>query len=97
MFLKKGNKRGVQGQREFLIKRTDSEWFSLHQDRFNEVLRPHSIHSQPTEGWGDHRITISNGEISFSFEESGFHVVFKNYSGTREEALGIIPACAYQQ
>ena len=75
---------------EFLIKRTDGEWFSLHQKHFIQVLRPKSIQSKPTEGWGDHRITLPNGKMAFSFEEPGLQVVFEEYSGTKEEAIQIL-------
>jgi hypothetical protein len=75
---------------EFLIKRTNGEWFSLHNDHFNEVLRPQTIKAEPCAGWGDYRIKIPNGYISFSFEDPGLHIVFENYSGTRDEAVRIV-------
>lgn len=71
---------------EFLIKRTDGEWFSLHKMKFAETLKPKSVASQQIRGWGDHRIKIPNGEIAFSYEDPGIHVIFENYSGTLKEA-----------
>ena len=75
---------------EFLIKRTDGAWFSVHRNHFNEVLRPKTIRSTPSPGWGDYRISIPNGEIAFSFEEQGLQIMFEKYSGTKEEAVTII-------
>ena len=75
---------------EFLVKRTDGEWFSLHRDRFPEVLRPRSIESIPIQGWGDYRIKLSNGEIAFSFEEVGLVVTFERYTGTQKQAIQIV-------
>ena len=75
---------------EYLVKRTDGEWFSLHRDRFQEILRPHSVESSPVQGWGDYRIRLSNGEVAFSFEEVGLVIVFDKYSGTSEKAIQIV-------
>ena len=75
---------------EFLIKRTDGEWFSLHKDHFKGVLRPKTTRSEACEGEGDHRIKIPSGYVSFSFEDPGLHVVFEDYTGSREEANQIV-------
>ena len=75
---------------EFLIKRTGGEWFSLHKDHFDEVLQPRSVKAQPCDGWGDYRVKIPNGQISFSFEDPGLHIIFEDYSGTREAAVKIV-------
>lgn len=75
---------------EFLIKRTDGDWFSLHKDNFSQVLRPKSVQSEPCEGWGDYRIKISEGYISFSFEEPGLQISFEQYTGPPEHAHRIV-------
>ncbi|MGQ0797007.1 MAG: hypothetical protein ACT4OI_03965 [Methanobacteriota archaeon] len=72
---------------EFLIRRTDGQWFSLPARMNAEVLKPRSVPSQPIAGWGDHRIKIPNGVIAFSYEDPGIQVVFEEYTGTEEEAL----------
>lgn len=75
---------------EFLIRRTDGEWFDLHAGRFPEVLKPHSVPSNPTQGWGDHRIAVPNGVIAFSYEDPGFQVIFDPFEGTQEEAAAFV-------
>jgi hypothetical protein len=71
---------------EFLIRRTDGEWFDLDSSRNAEVLKPRSVSSEPVSGWGDHRIKIPNGVISFSYEDPGIQVMFDEFSASREEA-----------
>ncbi len=53
-------------------------------------MRPQTIPSHQIEGWGDHRIKIPNGIIAFSYEDPGIQVIFENYSGTSDEALGMV-------
>jgi hypothetical protein len=69
---------------EYLIKRTDGEWFDLHHDRFNEVLRPSTVPSEVVQGWGDHRIKVEGCELSFSYENAGIQVFFEG-EGLPEE------------
>ena len=75
---------------EFLIRRTNGDWFSLHKQHFDTVLKPESIRAETCTGWGDHRIRIHNGEISFSFEEAGLHIFFEKFSGIKVEARRIV-------
>lgn len=75
---------------DFLIRRTDGEWFTLHYERYADVLKPRSVPSEPVQGWGDHRIRIPNGVISFSDEDPGLQVSFEEFSGSRAEALRIV-------
>src|SRR5207249_360756 len=76
---------------EFLIRRTDGEWFSLPgPGQLPEVLKPRTVPSQPTPGWGTHRISIPNGVIAFSDEDPGIQVIFEQYTGSEEEALMIV-------
>lgn len=69
---------------EFLIRRTDGDWFDLHRDKFSETLRPTSFHSHQVEGWGDQRIAIDGIEISFSYEDPGIQI---NFDGTMDEVV----------
>lgn len=62
---------------EYLIRRTDGEWFDLDVDQYDSALRPSSIPSRRVEGWGDYRIEIGGVEVSFSYEDPGIQVCFK--------------------
>ena len=62
---------------EYLIKRTDGEWFDLR-GRLAEALRPSSFASERVTGWGDWRIHTNGVEISFSYEDPGIQVVFED-------------------
>ena len=75
---------------EFLIRRTDGEWFSLHKDHFQEVLKPKHPRTEPCRGNGDHCIEFPDAQVVFAFEDSGLHVIFEKYEGTREEAIRIV-------
>jgi hypothetical protein len=79
---------------EYLIKRTDGDWFDLHASRFAEVLRPSSFLSRTVEGWGDHRIEIHGCQISFSYEEPGIQVSFDGDTLTESEASQIVSEIA---
>ena len=79
---------------EFLIKRSDGEWFNLHVNRFREVLRPRSFSSHPVPGFGDHRIEIRGCAISFSYEDPGILVCFENDNITPETAALIVDEIA---
>jgi hypothetical protein len=59
---------------EYLIRRTDGEWFDLPVSRFHEALRPSSFPAERIEGWGDYRIQVEGVEIAFSYEDPGIHV-----------------------
>jgi hypothetical protein len=62
---------------EFLIKRTDGDWFNLQFSEFNHVLHPNSFPFKTVAGWGDHRIEVLEWQISFSYEDSGIQVCFE--------------------
>ena len=62
---------------EYLIRRTDGEWFSISASRAAEAYRPTSFASERTEGWGDWRIRTNGVEISFSYEDPGIQVTFE--------------------
>ena len=75
---------------EFLIRRSDGDWFSLARADFSVALRPTNFASAPCEGWGDHRIKLSNGTIAFSYEDPGIQVIFKDFSGNADEVRQIV-------
>jgi hypothetical protein len=60
---------------EFLIKRTDGEWFDFPSG--SDPYRPVSMPYNLVEGWGDGRIEIDGCQISFSYEDSGVQVSFE--------------------
>ncbi len=62
---------------EFLLRRTDGEWFDLPVDQFPKVLRPNSVPSEPIQGEGEHRILVRGCEVSFSYEDPGIQVCFE--------------------
>ena len=62
---------------EYLIRRTDGEWFDLGPDRYDFALRPSSLPSRRIEGWGDYRIEVGGVEVSFSYEDPGIQVTFE--------------------
>ena len=62
---------------EYLIRRSDGEWFDLSADQYADALRPSSVPSKPAEGWGDHRVEIGGVEVSFSYEDPGIQVTFE--------------------
>jgi len=63
---------------EFLIRRTDGQWFDLPYSQYAKTLRPRTLPSEVIDGWGDHRIRVSGVEISFSYEDPGFQVAFED-------------------
>jgi hypothetical protein len=75
---------------EFLIKPTEVERFDLHRTRFADVLRPNSFTSTEVQGLGDHRISVGDTEISFSFEVAGIQVSFEKGSIPTETARQIV-------
>lgn len=63
-----------------MLKLNDGGGFSEPFSRYPEILRPASIPSERTEGWGSHRIRVEGVEVSFSDEDFGFQVVFESDS-----------------
>jgi len=62
---------------EFLIKRTDCDWFDLPLNQYARTLNPRSFSSEVIVGWGDHRIRVPGVEVSISYEDPDFHVTFE--------------------
>ena len=62
---------------EFLIKRTDDDWFDLPRALYHATLRPNSWPSRAVAGWGNHRIEVLGQEVAFSGEFAGILVIFE--------------------
>jgi hypothetical protein len=62
---------------EYLIRRTDGDWFDLDPKRYEIAFRPSSIKAERVDGWGSWRILCSGIEISFSDEEAGIQISFE--------------------
>jgi hypothetical protein len=60
---------------EFLIRRTDGEWFDFPQG--SDPYRPISRSYKVVEGHGDARIEVDGCEISFSYEDPGVQMSFE--------------------
>lgn len=75
---------------EFLIKRTDGDWFDLPFDCYSDVLHPKSLPSKRVEGWGEYRILIAGCEIAFSYEDPGIQVSFECENLSEELATKIV-------
>lgn len=61
---------------EFLIRRTDGEWFDLHSNRFEEVLRPNSFSSRKVQGNAGYCIEVDNCIIEMNYEMPGLQIIF---------------------
>jgi hypothetical protein len=75
---------------EYLIRRTDGEWFDVPFHKYPEILRPIRTPSRRIEGWGDHRIEVEGEQVSFSYEDPGFKVVFETGVLAEERADQIV-------
>lgn len=62
---------------EYLIRRTDGDWFDLSPEQYAAALRPSSFPWRRVDGWGDHRIEVGGVEVSFSYEDPGIQVTFE--------------------
>ena len=58
---------------EFLIRRTDGEWF----DNAFSACNPKTFEYEVIPGWGNHRIRVLGVEVSISDEDPGFQVSFE--------------------
>ncbi len=69
---------------EFLIRRTDGEWFDLAEERCAAVFHPNTLPYEAVPGWGTVRIRSAGTEVSVSAEDPGYQVSFE---GTIEVAV----------
>ena len=58
--------------REFIIRRTDGEWF----DNEWSACNPKSFPYEVIDGWGNHRLRVLGVEVSVSDEIVGYQVHF---------------------
>ncbi len=75
---------------EYLIRRTDGEWFNFPFEKYPEVLCPIRTSSRRIEGWGSNRIEVEGEQVSFSDEDPGFQVVFETGALSEERADQIV-------
>jgi len=75
---------------EYLIRRTDGEWFVFPYGQYPEILRPIRIPAKHIEGWGSHRNEVEGEEISFSDEDPGFQIGFETGKLREERADQIV-------
>jgi hypothetical protein len=71
---------------EFLIRRTDGEWFDLHRDQFATVFHLEARRTRVVEGPGDHCVAIEETRVSISYEDPGLHLVFEGSLSTSQAA-----------
>ena len=79
---------------EYLIERTDGEWFELPYASYPDVLHPISFPWQRAEGWGDHRICVLGCDIAFSDEPPGLQISFEGNTVSRTQAQQIVAQIA---
>jgi hypothetical protein len=61
---------------EFLIYRTDGQWFDLDPSDFEKVFHPNSFTSRRTEGNGEYCLEVEGCQVVISYEMPGLQVVF---------------------
>lgn len=79
---------------EYLIRRTDEEWFLIHTNHYEKILRPQTFPAKTIEGWGDHRIETTGCEIGFSFEDPGVQLVVDRITITPDQVAQIVQEIA---
>lgn len=75
---------------EYLIRRTDGDWFDIRPGNYESTFVPKSFSWQKIDGWGDFRIKVNGCEVSFSYEDAGIQVVFEKDIFTPEEELQLV-------
>ena len=79
---------------EFLIRRTDGDWFDLPANGMAEVLRPSSTASRLIEGDAEHCIEVRGGRIECSYEDPGIQVSCYGEALSEAEARQIVDEMA---
>jgi hypothetical protein len=74
---------------EFLLRRSDGEWFDIPAEQMSKILRPSKATSTTIQGWGDNRIKVALGIVSFSYEDAGIQVAMEEFVGTEADAEGL--------
>ena len=67
---------------EYLIRRTDGDWFDLGVADVPNVFHPNSMPWTVDEKWDGQLIKVAGCDVSFSYEEPGLQISFK---GTIDE------------
>ncbi|WP_349745321.1 hypothetical protein [Roseateles cavernae] len=76
---------------EYLIQRTDGNWFDLDRKDYERTLVPKSLPWRAVaDGYGDFCIDVSGCEISFSYEDPGIQVVFEDDVFSAEQELQLL-------
>jgi hypothetical protein len=76
---------------EYLIKRTDGDWFNVHRDDYERTLVPKSLPwGVATDSDFEYCIEISGCQVSFSYEDPGILVVFEDDVFSAEEELQLV-------
>jgi hypothetical protein len=78
---------------EYLIRRTDGDWFDLLPRQYSEALRPSSHPIEQVAGWGDYRIRMHGAEIAFSFEDPGIQVIIEGELGAATADTVVAQIC----
>ena len=79
---------------EYLIKATSGEDLMLPRGSLDQVLAPQSRPSQQVSGWGDYRIALADGQVTFSWEAPGLQVMVEGMP--EADAEGIVTEIAAQ-
>lgn len=75
---------------EYLIRRTDGDWFDIGLRSYESTLIPKSLPWRKIDSEDDFRIEVDGCEISFSYEDAGIQVVFENNVFTQKEELQLV-------
>ena len=75
---------------EFIIARTDGQYWDLNYNQFPDVLHPNSVPWIRITGRGDDRIEVEGSEVSFSDEPPGIQVSFETGNIEPEYALKLV-------
>jgi hypothetical protein len=70
---------------KYLIERTDGKSFDLPAEQYRKALRPLTIASRPTTGWGDHRIRTQGVDVAFKVEPKGITVFIEGKMHPKDE------------
>ncbi len=77
---------------EFLIIRTDGDWFDLPPESGCEIYFPEGYEARIVEAPGYCRIAVAGCVLSFSFEMSGIQVTFEQGPAGADEGTRIVDA-----
>jgi hypothetical protein len=75
---------------EYIILPAGGGDFHLPAHRYDDVLRPNSLPSEPIEGYGTHSIDVDGCEVYFSDEQEGFQVVFECEEMPQEQTRRLV-------